>query len=346
MFRNYPGAKHGGNTTSVNFTRSGWLPRGATKLKGNNAHAYSDVNDDNKANASEEVHPDPVASSTTSWRRSRSRACRSATSSPAHGTRRSRSRGATTARRTPLRSSTSSTSFHDHLLAEPIGFTEAAGNFQTANASKQGKGHDAVETQAMDGATTDNGLPDGNHVDNANMNTPPDGTPPTMQMYLQHQPGTSYPDGDPFPAINTGDEANTVYHEYTHGLSNRLVVDVLGNSTLGPIQGGAMGEAWSDWYADDFLVSNGLEMDRKGKADLDGLPLRRRGGVAPPDPGHRLHPVVAQVAVPRRGHRPRRRLHLRRLRQGHRRARGARRRRDLGRRACGRCATRSVLASR
>ncbi len=36
------------------------------------------------------------------------------------------------------------------------------------------------------------------HIDNANMDTPPDGQSPTMQMYLQHQPGTSYPDGDPF----------------------------------------------------------------------------------------------------------------------------------------------------
>ena len=119
------------------------------------------------------------------------------------------------------------------MKAAPIGFTEAAGNFQNVNASKQGKGHDAVDTQTMDGADIANGLPDADHVDNANMLTPPDGTPPTMQMYLQHEPGTSYPDGDPFSATNTGDEAWTVFHEYTHGLSGRLVVDVQGNSTLG-----------------------------------------------------------------------------------------------------------------
>ena len=110
--------------------------------------------------------------------------------------------------RTPPRSSTSSTRFHDHLLAKPIGFTEAAGNFENTNSTKTGKAHDAVQTQTMDGASTDNGLPDSNHVDNANMSTPPDGTPPTMQMYLQHLPGTSYPAGDPFPANNTGDEAD------------------------------------------------------------------------------------------------------------------------------------------
>ena len=30
-----------------------------------------------------------------------------------------------------------------------------------------------------------------------------------------------------------------------------------------------MGEAWGDWYAADALVSDGLEVDKKGKADLD-----------------------------------------------------------------------------
>ena len=221
--------------------------------------------------------------------------------------------------------------FHDHLLAKPIGFTEAAGNFENANSTKTGKAHDAVQTQTMDGASTDNGLPDGNHVDNANMSTPPDGTPPTMQMYLQHLPGTSYPDGDPFPANNTGDEAVTVYHEYTHGLSNRLVVDVMGNSTLGPIQGDAMGEAWGDWYAADSLVSDGLEVDKKGKADLDLFDYDGRVA-AHPHPGHRLHAVVARVPVPRTGRR-------RATSGGYTYAdyakvigapRGARRRRDLG----------------
>ena len=89
------------------------------------------------------------------------------------------------------------------------------------------------------------------------MDTPPTASAPTMQMYLQHQPGTSYPDGDPFSPTNVGDEADTVYHEYTHGLSNRLVVDAAGISTLGNVQAGAMGEAWSDWYAMDYLVVAG-----------------------------------------------------------------------------------------
>jgi extracellular elastinolytic metalloproteinase len=64
--------------------------------------------------------------------------------------------------------------FHDHLLAAPIGFTRAAGNFETRDG-------DPVQANDLDGANTDNGLPDGDHVDNANMSTPPDETSPTMR---------------------------------------------------------------------------------------------------------------------------------------------------------------------
>ncbi len=125
-----------------------------------------------------------------------------------------------------------------------------------------------VDTQTDDGANTDHGLPDGAHIDNANTDTPPDGLSPRIQMYLQHQPGTSYPNGDPFAPTDVGDEADTVYHEYTHGLSNRLVVDAAGNSTLGNVEAGAMGEAWSDWYAMDYLVAHGLQRDIKGKTNI------------------------------------------------------------------------------
>ncbi|WP_376741630.1 M36 family metallopeptidase [Amycolatopsis balhimycina] len=98
-------------------------------------------------------------------------------------------------------------------------------------------------------------MPDGSHVDNANISTPLDGTPPRMQMYL-------FKPDSRFLAGNSGDSADIVYHEYPHGLSNRLVVDANGVSTLGDVQAGAMGEEWSDWYAEDFLVGQGLERDK------------------------------------------------------------------------------------
>jgi extracellular elastinolytic metalloproteinase len=156
--------------------------------------------------------------------------------------------------------------FHDHLAAAPIGFTPAAGNFQ---------GDDPVQAEPDDGAARISGIfPDPGHTNNANMSTPPDGTSPRMQMYLFNDPATSdpvlggTPRADPFIQGNGGDEADVVYHEYTHGLSNRLVIDATGNSTLSSGQPGAMGEAWSDWYAMDFLVDQGNFVDTASDGDL------------------------------------------------------------------------------
>jgi len=148
--------------------------------------------------------------------------------------------------------------YHDHLLRALIGFTEAAGNFQEVNHTGKGKGGDPVQDQPLDGADVGHGLPDGQHIDNANFATPPDGQAPTMQMYLFHQPHLKYPDKDPFLAVAGSDEADIVYHEYTHGLSHRLVVDASDVPALDSQQGASMGEAWSDWYAMDYLVGQHL----------------------------------------------------------------------------------------
>ena len=85
------------------------------------------------------------------------------------------------------------------------------------------------------------------------MTTLPDGAPPVMQMYLWRPPGHR--------TVNGGDDAAIVYHEYTHGLSNRLVTDAGGRGALNSPQAGAMGEGWSDWYAKDFLVSQFPALD-------------------------------------------------------------------------------------
>jgi extracellular elastinolytic metalloproteinase len=268
-FEYFPGAEHGGRQQHVDFTARGWLPSGAKNLTGNNSHAYSDLNDDQQANPSEEVAP--LGNGTwnhplTPFHLKGVRFCDNpypCTWDP----------DKPFSWRVNRAQNTTQVFFfvntwHDHLQRAPIGFTEAAGNFQTKNRSHVGRGQDAVDTQTEDGADTDHGLPDGNHIDNANMATPPDGRAPRMQMYLQHAPGTSYPRGDPFAPTDVGDEADTVYHEYTHGLSNRLVVNANGQSTLGGVQAGAMGEAWSDWYAMDYLVDQGLQKDDPDKVDV------------------------------------------------------------------------------
>ncbi len=284
-FRNHPKPAYngGGKYLKVNYTKKGWLSGTAKRLKGNNSHAYSDVNDDGRPQKKEEVGPKskhqwnyrlkPFHLKRISWC-DNPNPCSWNPNKPYSW-------------RTNRAQNTAQVfffvnNFHDYLERKPIGFTEAAGNFQTKNFSGKGKGHDAVDTQTLDGAnSTGTGLPDGAHIDNANMDTPPDGHAPVMQMYLQHQPFTSYPDGDPFPPNNTGDESDTVYHEYTHGLSHRLVIDPTGLSTLGPIQGDAMGEAWSDFYALDYLVTKKLERDkprpdvRLGEYDGAGAALVR-----------------------------------------------------------------------
>ena len=249
----YPGAATGGKQQRVNLRK--WLPDNSPRLAGYYAHVYSDVDDNNAASPSEEVRPAAKGSfeypftdftKTVGERCSAALQCSWDPKTP-NSWQANRAQNA-------VQLFAFLGTFHDHLLAGPIGFTRSAGNFEAVDG-------DAVQGEADDGADTANGLPDGRHTNNANMSTPPDGTPPRMQMYLIN-PGTRSVAG------NSGDAADVVYHEYTHGLSNRLVVDANGFSTLSGAQAGAMGEGWSDWYAEDFLVDQGLEKDRAADGDI------------------------------------------------------------------------------
>jgi subtilisin-like proprotein convertase family protein len=150
--------------------------------------------------------------------------------------------------------------FHDHLAAAPIGFTTASRNFE---------GADRVLVNSDDGAVSPApGVGAGsNHINNANFSTPRDGTTPVMQMYLFRSPIGNPSASKTFRAVNGGDDAIIVYHEYTHGLSNRLVGD---GSGLDNFQPGAMGEAWSDWYANDFVVDEFPSMDTSADGELSG----------------------------------------------------------------------------
>jgi extracellular elastinolytic metalloproteinase len=199
-YRFFPGAPRGGKQVTVDFTRKGWLGRSAKVLKGNNSHTYSDVNDSNNAQGSEEVKARrdhswsyPLKPFHLAWAKS---FCSNPW--PCSWNPNKRFSWKTNRAQNATQVFFYVNNWHDHLKKAPIGFTEAAGNFQVKNFTRKGKGGDAVNTQTDDGANTAHGLPDGNHIDNANMSTPPDGRAPTMQMYLQHAPGTSYPNGDPF----------------------------------------------------------------------------------------------------------------------------------------------------
>jgi hypothetical protein len=288
VFENYPGATNGGTQVERSISDNGWLPAGATTLSGPNTHVYTDVDDSNDAsNSNDPVEPEEISPSgggnwlypvvpfhfanplegiygcnvrLCTWNPSFTdlNVPPPVTPGPAGDYSYQVNRNQSGTQLFWLVNN-----FHDHLEAAPIGFTNAAGNFE---------GNDPVLGEALDGANSYGfGFPDPNHTDNANMATPPDGFSPRMQMYLWHDTTTDAvlgPEADPFLPADGSNEANIVYHEYTHGLSNRLVVDASGNSTLGNIQAGAMGEAWSDWYAFDYLVKTGLVSDTAADGEI------------------------------------------------------------------------------
>ncbi|GIG61727.1 hypothetical protein Lfu02_60990 [Longispora fulva] len=258
-WENYPGAAKGGKQQSRDLTGPGWLPAGAQTLDGNVAHVYLDVNDNAKPDDGEEVGPSAPGKWNypfTNFNAAVGPPC--AAQYPCSWNPAVANSWKTNAKQNAVQLLHFAGAFHDHLAGAPIGFTSNAGNFEK-------KDGDAVQVRGLDGADTAAGLPDGDHIDNANMATFPDGTPPQMRMYLFHSPTDP---ADPFIAGNSGDVADVVYHEYTHGLSNRLVVDANGVSTLAGIQSGSMGEAWSDWYAMDFLVGKGLFADTSADGEI------------------------------------------------------------------------------
>ncbi|HEX5707704.1 MAG TPA: M36 family metallopeptidase [Pyrinomonadaceae bacterium] len=115
-----------------------------------------------------------------------------------------------------------------HDFSYRLGFTETARNFQVNNFGRGGLGNDSVRAEAQDGSGTNN----------ANFATPPDGSRPRMQQYLFTSPN---PDRD------SSVDGDVVFHEYGHGISNRLIGN--GSTALSGTQSGAMGEGWSDYWA-------------------------------------------------------------------------------------------------
>ena len=303
IFDYYPGAPAGGTRRFVDFAAAGWLAS-PSALAGVNAQVFMDLNDDDVLNTSgvfgsenapalpngfptdfnQFTHANgqcaPTRTSTCSWNSF------APGGTPTPGTPPSwYSNRLQNARQVFYLVN----NFHDYLRDDPgIGFDAASGNFE---------GVDRVVAHSNDGANRNGDLspfssrnlgsnmPDVDHVNNANMLTPPDGQAPRMQMYLF----TSFTGNfatDPTPDVNGGDDAGIVYHEYTHGLSNRLVTYTNGVGALDAHQSGSMGEAWSDWYAMDYLNAQGFAPDTgtAGEVTIDryagnGLPTIRTMGL-------------------------------------------------------------------
>ncbi|KAK8919804.1 Extracellular metalloproteinase [Metarhizium anisopliae BRIP 53293] len=118
--------------------------------------------------------------------------------------------------------------YHDLLYT--LGFNEAAGNFQTNNNGKGGKGNDFVVLNSQDGSGTNN----------ANFATPPDGSRARMRMYMWTLAS---------PQRDCAFDSDVVLHEYTHGLSTRLTGGPSNSGCLNGLESGGMGEGWSDFMA-------------------------------------------------------------------------------------------------
>jgi hypothetical protein len=121
--------------------------------------------------------------------------------------------------------------YHDALYK--LGFTEKAGNFQQDNFGRGGLGADRISAEGQDSSGTNN----------ANFSTPADGGRGRMQMY--RFTGTT-------PQRDGTTDVDIIFHEATHGTSNRLHGNSSGLSTN---LSGAMGEGWSDFYAFALLSS-------------------------------------------------------------------------------------------
>jgi histidinol phosphatase-like enzyme len=137
-----------------------------------------------------------------------------------------------------------------------LGFDEAAGNFQ---------GDDPVLARAHPQAV----------FGTANMLTLPEHQSPTMNMGMVE-------------GINrhTAMDADVVFHEFVHGVSNRLVGGPMNTSALRAQQSGSMGEGWGDYFA--LTIQTYDRADDEAERVTTGDWVTNRPGV-----GIRMHRYTA-----------------------------------------------------
>jgi subtilase family serine protease len=121
-----------------------------------------------------------------------------------------------------------------HDFFYDLGFDEAAGNFQVDNFGRSGLGGDPLNALAR---------ADGRN--NATFEPQPEGTSPTMSMFLFDATGcwSADVDGDTAPDLDGDYDSDIFIHEYHHGVSHRLNTNFTGD------EADAMGEGGSDFFA-------------------------------------------------------------------------------------------------
>jgi extracellular elastinolytic metalloproteinase len=128
-----------------------------------------------------------------------------------------------------------------------LGFRELDGNFQEDNFGRGGSKSDRVDARSHPGQI----------FGTANMSTPVDGLNPVMNMGLVTSSNR-----------HTAFDSDVVFHEFTHGVTNRLVGGRMNSTALIEIQSSAMGEGWGDFIAchinDKTVVGNWVMNNTKG----------------------------------------------------------------------------------
>ncbi len=191
------------------YSPNGWIPDGGTTTTGNNVDAYLDR--DATAN-SPDVNGRPVSATRVFDDAIAVDAGNMPTGAPTTYSMASVAHGFYHTNR-----------YHDIMYA--MGFTEGAANFQADNFGLGGVAGDRVLLEMQDGSGTNN----------ANFSfSAADGSVGRCQMYLFT---------GPTPDRDGGLDQDILYHELTHGTSQRCH-----ESTLGSTQAGGMGEGWSDFY--------------------------------------------------------------------------------------------------
>ena len=293
----------------VDLADLGYVGDSTTTIDGPFSHTYADEDGDLQASPSEEVPPrtdaqGPYTLATTDGTHpfeDPPTAARPSSSAP--GRRTSPRRGGRTANRRPSQTHWFIGNYHDHLAnPDTIGFDAASGNFE---------GDDKVEANAEEGAATDpaTGGPDPGYTNNAFMITLPDGQSPSMADVPQRV----LADSDfPFRDNDNGDDAATVYHEYTHGLSNRLITNADGTGAAQHAAGGRDGRGVERLVRVRQARARPARRRPRRRPGRDGpRQVLRRGAALDAPPGARLPGGHRRAGLSRRHRHRRRRIHLR-----------------------------------
>jgi extracellular elastinolytic metalloproteinase len=115
---------------------------------------------------------------------------------------------------------------HDYFYL--LGFREGDGNFQRQNFGRGGVASDRVDARSYPGGVSGT----------ASMGTPVDGSSPVMKMGLVTSTNR-----------HTAFDSTVVFHEFMHGVTNRLVGGPMNVRALDAPQSGGMGEGWGDYVA-------------------------------------------------------------------------------------------------